>query len=124
LLLSHNAVTDRNVELWQHFNERKPVRGDVLLWHPADPVGYHMQKLGNGKCRVWCDLFEIEALRGVVQHDWTLKEKNAPEFMPFPRRNSYRISGNLSRTLSTCSRKSQANGSKNASTNFWQRCRL
>jgi hypothetical protein len=41
-----------------------------------------------------------------------LKEKNAPELMPFPRRNSYRISGNLSRTLSTCSRKSQANGSK------------
>jgi hypothetical protein len=84
LLPSHNAVTDRNVELWQHFHERKPARGDVLLWHPADPVGYHMQKLGNGKCRVWCDLFEIEAPRGVVQHDWTLKEENAPEFDALP----------------------------------------
>jgi len=84
LLPSHNAVTDRNVELWQQFDERKPARGDVLRWCPADPVGYHMQTLGNGKCRVWCDLFEIEALRGVVQHDWTLKEENRAEFDALP----------------------------------------
>jgi hypothetical protein len=44
--------------------EMRPKRPRALLWHPTDPVRYQLEGRGNSKATVWCNLDDVEKLRG------------------------------------------------------------
>jgi hypothetical protein len=84
LLPDYNAAVERTIALWQEYEERAPSRSDVLRWLIADPVRYVMEDLPNGKCRLWCNHYDVEMQRGVAQYDWSLKEENEEAFWALP----------------------------------------
>jgi hypothetical protein len=92
-LPEHRAASKRLAALWEQYNAREPARSDVLMWRLGDDVGYDKERLTNGKCRLWCDPFDIASLRGVRQFDWFLPEHNEAEFFSLPEDDQLRHRG-------------------------------
>ena len=84
LLPDYNAAVERIVALWEEYEKRAPDRSDVLRWRPADPVGYVREKLPGDRCQTWCNHYDIEMQRGVIQYEWSLKQENEEEFFALP----------------------------------------
>jgi hypothetical protein len=78
-------------ELWDEFEARKPERSDVLRYRISDDVGW--DRPSDNERRLWCDPFNIEALRGVRQYDWSLLERNEAEFFALPEADQLRHLG-------------------------------
>jgi hypothetical protein len=43
-----------------------------------------MEELPDNKRRLWCNHYDIEMQRGVIQYDWSLKQENEEEFFALP----------------------------------------
>jgi hypothetical protein len=54
------------------YHLRRPERPIALRWHPSDPVGFEIEKLENGRRRLWCDGSDIIAHRDkpVMLREW------------------------------------------------------
>lgn len=70
LLPAYRAAVAHESDRMDEFRSRMPQLGDVFRWKMTDPVSHTMERLPGRKCRLWCDLQDIERKRRIRPGTW------------------------------------------------------